>query len=230
MALSKTRSIIFGLVLAAAWTCTDMALGQAPLPGQPGAPTTVEVRRAAEKAALSDKRMRAILGEGQFRVASGDVEMDKGEAERFLEGTSDKRPSSRVIVVALNLQANIAARAVVSVPHYRVLEVERVAPDNMPLVSADAEDALALAKASPEVRSAVGETLALYRIREPGSQKRIPFAAEVLAERRSDPADPCSVDRCLSLIFGTDNGYLNLSVRVDLTGRTATVEGGGQLR
>jgi hypothetical protein len=188
------------------------------------------VRRAAERAALSDKRTKAILGDGQLRVASSDVEIDKGEAESFLEGTSGRRPSSRVIVVALNLQTNIAARAVVAVPHYRVLAVERVAADAMPLVRADADDALALAKTSPAVRQAVGETLGLYRILDPGSEERIPFAAGVLPLGGSSPDDPCGVDRCLTLSFRTENGYLPLLVHIDLTRRTVTVDSGGQFR
>lgn len=224
MAFGTARAIFLSAGLIGVFTCTEMLWAQSPQT-QPGSPIT-DIRQAAERVALSDPRMKAILGEGQLRVASGDVEMDKGEAESFLEGTSDRRPTSRVVVTALNVQTNIAARAVVSVPQYRVLAVERVPADDMPLVRADADDALALAKASPEARNAVGETLALFRILDMGGEERVPFAAEVLPLRFSNPDEPCSVDRCLALIFRTENGYLGVGAHVDLTRRTVTVSGG----
>jgi hypothetical protein len=227
MIFGGTHSFIFGLVLAAI-PCAGIALGQPQPPVQPVAPISAEERATAEKAVLSDPRIRAIVGAEQLRVASSDVEVDKGEAESFLAGTSERPPGRRVAVVAFNMRTNKAARAVVSVPQNEVLAVEPAAPTDMPLVRDDADQALALAKASPDLRRAVGDSLDRYTILEPGSDERVPFAAQVLPLRNSNPKDACSVDRCLALIFRTENGYLSLHAQVDLTKRTVIVQGGAQ--
>jgi hypothetical protein len=228
MVFGGTRSIIFGLVLAAASACAGIALGQS------GAPITPEERLAAERAALSDQRVTAIVGRGQFRLASSDIIVDKGEAERFLEGISAMPPTRRVIVVVLNIQTNKAAKAaralVALSPRISVLAVESIAPADVPLVRDDADQALALAKSSAALRGAVGETLDQYRILDSGSEERVPFAVQVLPLGNSNPNDACSMDRCLDLIFRTENGYLPLRAHVDLTRRSVTVEGGGQRR
>jgi hypothetical protein len=75
-------------------------------------------------------------------------------------------------------------------------------------VHEDAEQALALAKSDAGVRRAVGDTLERYELLESGSEARVPFIAQALPLRSSDPRDLCSIDRCLDLIFRTENGYL----------------------
>ena len=89
---------------------------------------------------------------------------------------------------------------------------------------------LALAKANPELRRAVGETLDRFAILEPGSEERVPFAAQVLPVVSTNRNDPCSTDRCVDLIFRTENGYLPLRAHVDLTRRAVAVHGGGRRR
>jgi hypothetical protein len=125
------------------------------------------------------------------------------------------------------MRTNKVARALVSVPDNRVLEVEGVALTDMPLTRDDANEALALAKASPELRREIGDTLEQYTLLDPGSDARVPFAAGVLPLRSSDPNDRCSVDRCLDLSFRTETAYLPLRAHVDLTSRTVSVERGG---
>ena len=231
MGIGTARSAVFGLALAVTSFWAVAALGQPQPTVQGGASTTAEERQAAEKATRGDPRVRAILGAGQLRVAAGDVAVDKGEAEAFLTGKSERPPGKRVIVLVFNVQSNKAARAVVSLPEYRLLAVERAPPDDMPLVREDAEQALALAKADPALRRAVGDTLDRYTILEPGSEERVPFAAQVLPLRNSNRRDACSVDRCLALIFRTEDGYLSIIAQVDLTRRKVAVsQGGGQPR
>jgi hypothetical protein len=228
MIFGGTRSLTFGLLLAATPVGAGIALGQPQPPAQPGAPISAEERATAEKAVLSDPRIRAIVGAEQLRVASGDVEVDKAEAESFLAGTSERPPGRRVTIVAFNMRTNKAARAVVALPQNQVLAVEPAVPTDMPLVRDDADQALALAKTSPELRRAVGDSLDRYAIVEPGSDERVPFAAQALPLRNSNPKDPCSVDRCLTLILRTENGYLALHAQVDLTKRTVSVQRGAQ--
>jgi hypothetical protein len=77
----------------------------------------------------------------------------------------------------------------------------------------------------------VGGRLDQFTILESGSDARVPFAAQALPLRSTNPRDPCSTDRCLDLIFRTEEGYLSVRAHVDLTKRTATIENkqdGGQ--
>jgi hypothetical protein len=226
MIFGGARSVTFGLMLAAMPACDGNAQPQPP--AQPVAPISVEQRATAEKAVVADPRIRAIVGAEELRVASGDVELDKAEAESFLAGASDKPPGRRITVVAFNMRTNKAARAVVALPQNQVLAVEPAAPTDVPLVRDDAEQALALAKANPDLRRAVGDTLDRYAILDPGSDERIPFAAQVLPLRNSNPKDACSIDRCLDLIFRTEDGYLPLHAQVDLTRRAVMIQVGGQ--
>jgi hypothetical protein len=104
MAFGATRSILVGAGLLGALACADMAWAQFQPLGDAVSPTTAEERLAAERAALSDPRVTAIAGRGELRVASSDVVVDKGEAERFIEGISVHPPTRQVIVAVLNIQ------------------------------------------------------------------------------------------------------------------------------
>ncbi len=107
-----------------------------------------------------------------------------------------------------------------SLEQQRLLEVREIEAVDVPLTREDADDALALAKANPEVRRAVGPDLEKFVILQPGSDERVAFAAEVLPLRSGDRSDPCSTDRCLDLVFRTESGYLPFRASVDLTKRT----------
>ena len=198
---------------------------EAPAKAKPGAPTAEE-RSSIESTVLSDKRVRQIVGEEKPRIFIADPETDKAEAEAFLAGTTEKRPSRRVRVAVFNPKTNKAANVLISLDQRRVLEVEEIKADEVPFSREDAEEALVLAKASPEVRRAVGDKLEQFNLLESGSDARMPFAAQALPLRSSDPHDPCSTDRCLDLIFRTEEGYLPVRAHVDLTKRTVTVESG----
>ena len=118
----------------------------------------------------------------------------------------------------------------VSLPSYRILAVQRLSPRDVPFVREDADQALALAKADPKVRRAVGDTLERFEILNSGEEREVPFAAQALPLRSTSPKDPCSKDRCLDLLFRTPRGYLPLRVGVDLTTRTVTLERKGERR
>jgi hypothetical protein len=192
----------------------------------PLAAMTTDERLAVERTVTSDARVRAIIGEGQPRVTTTAVEVDKAEAEAFLAGRSTTLPTRRVTVVLTNPQTQQAARALIDPAQNRVLAVESIAAADIPFFRDDADQALALAKADPNVRRAVGDTLDRYEILESGSDARIPYAAQALPLRSTDPRDVCSVDRCIDLIFRTENGYLPLRAHVDLTRRTVEIHGG----
>ena len=101
-----------------------------------------------------------------------------------------------------------------------MLEVQEIEAADVPLTREDADDALALAKANPEVRRAAGPNLEKFVIVSPGSDQRVAFVAEVLPLRSSDRKDSCRTDRCVDLVFRTESGYLPFRASVDLTKRT----------
>lgn len=230
MVTGATRAAVVGLTLAVTSAWSAIALCQAQPQGPAVAPITAEEKAAAERAVLSYSRIQTLLGTGQPRVVTTEVEPDKGEAENFLVGRSATPPTRRVVVVMSNPQTGKAVRALVSVPQNQVVAVESIPQADIPLVRDDAEQALALAKANPELRQAVGETLNRYAILQPGSEERVPFAAQVLPVVSTNRNDPCTTNRCVDLIFRTENGYLPLRAHVDLTRRTVAVHGGGRRR
>jgi hypothetical protein len=232
MARRSTPSLAVAVAFAANWWCLEAALAQAPSAATAGsvAPMTTAERLAVENAALSDARVRAIVGAGQPRVITTGVEVDKTEAEAFLAGRSTTPPRRLVSMVLFNPQTNQAAHALVTTSENRVISAESIAASDIPYVRDDADQALALAKADAGVRRAVGDTLDRYEILESGNEARIPFAAQALPLRSSDPRDVCSADRCLDLIFRTESGYLSMRAHVNLTRRTVEVHGGGQHR
>jgi len=230
MGIRSGRSAVFGLTLAVGSSWSVMALCQAQPGSGAAAPLTTEEKATAERTALSYPRIQALLGVGQPRVVTAEVEPDKSEAENFLAGRSAALPPRRAVVVLSNTQQTKAVRALVALPQNQVLAVERIQPADVPLVRDDAEQALALAKASPEVRRAVGDTLDRFAILAPGSEERAPYAVQMLPVVGTGRNDPCRADRCVDLIFRTENGYLPLRAHVDLTQRTVAVHGGGRRR
>lgn len=232
MAPSCTSSVTIAVALVASWCCVETTLAQAPPATNAGsvAPMTNAERLAVENAARSDARVRAIVGEGQLRIIMTSMEIDKAEAEAFLASESATQPRRRVSVVLFNTQTNQAAHALVSSSDNSVISAGSISASDVPFVRGDADQALALAKADTGLRRAIGDTLDRYEFLESGSDARIPFAAQALPLRSTDPRDFCSVDRCLDLIFRSEFGFLPVRAHVNLTRRTVEVHGGGQHR
>jgi hypothetical protein len=117
------RSLCIMATFVASCYWVEMAPAQAPPEATAGsvAAMTTEERLAVESAALSDARVRAVVGEGQPRIIITDVEPDKAEAEAFLAGRSATPPRRLVNVVLFNPQTNQAARALVWPPEKRAL-------------------------------------------------------------------------------------------------------------
>jgi hypothetical protein len=228
-----SRCIVVAGAVLATLNCSQTGLAQVQSPaGAIAAPITTEERLLIERAILSDQRVRAIVGEGQPRITTTDVQFDKTEVEAFLAGRSTTPPTRRVTVVLINPQTQQAARAVFEPSQNRVLTVESIAASDVPFLPDEVEQALALAKADPNVRRAVGDSLDRYVILESGNEALVPFAAQALPLRSTDPRDVCSVNRCVDLIFRTENGYLAFRAHVDLTRRTVEMHDstGGQHR
>lgn len=224
-----TPWLIIGIALALPLRVESVCAQPAPAAIEQVAPLTADERSLVERVTLADQRIRAAVGAGQVRVIAAQVELDKSEAEAFLAGTSSTPPTRRVTVFVLGTQTNKAVRALVVPAQNRVLAVEALSASDVPFVRDDADQALALVKANAGVRRAVGADLDKFVIVDSGSDARVPFAAQVLPLRSTAPNDPCTRDRCVDVLFRTDNGYLGVRAHVDLTTRAViVVRGGGQ--
>jgi hypothetical protein len=218
-----------GLVIAGIAVATLIAnptgFAQVQSPAGTTGTITAEERLAVERSVQSDPRIRAIVGEGQPRITTTDVQFDKDEAEAFLMGTSTTPPTRRVTVVLINPQTQQAARALIELSRNRVLSVQSITASDVPFLPDEADQALALAKADANVRRAVGDSLDRYIILESGNEARVPFAAQALPLRSTDPRDVCSVNRCIDLIFRAERGYLPFRAHVNLTTRSVEIHG-----
>lgn len=221
--------LILAVAIVASWCSAGKAFAQSgsPTTSVAVAPLTHEESMVVGKVALADPRTRAIVGAGPARVITADVEPDKAEAEAYLAGTASSPPTRRVSVVLFNTQTNRAARALVSPQQNLVLAVQPIEVSDVPFVRDDVDEALELAKRDPAVRRVVGDTLDRFKVLDSGSNVTVPFAAQALPLRSTNPHDQCTVHRCLDLIFRTEHGYLPVRAHVDLTKRSVTVEGRG---
>jgi hypothetical protein len=181
---------------------------------------TAQEESAALSAVLSDARVRQIVGSGRPRVIVGDAQPDKNEAVAFYRGETQKPPTHHVWATVFNPATNKAAEVFMSLEQNKVLKVQEIEAADVPLSREDVEEALALAKVSPDVRRAVGSSMDQFVVSERSAQRTAPFTVRSLRVRSADANDPCTLDRCLDLIFKTDSGFLPLRAEVDLTQRT----------
>jgi hypothetical protein len=227
MVMNRTSSHpLTWLVCLLALCCpvTLQAQGQTPPAQSAGAqPPTAEQMRSLHQAAVSDMRVRAIVGPGETRAFIAEMEPDKAAVEAFLSGTSAAAPARPTVVTVFNPATNKAARTLMAGGENRVVAVRSVSPSDVPFGRDDATQALELAKSNPDVRRIVGQALDQFEILDPGSEARVAYAAQALPLRSTNPRDACSVNRCVDLIFRTENGYLSLRAHVDLTKRTVTI-------
>jgi hypothetical protein len=186
-------------------------------------PLTVEEKSAVERMVLSDARIRKIVGAEKPRIFISEARADKAEAEAFLEGTTDKLPAHWITVVVFNPRTNKAAQILMSLDQHQIQEVQQIKVSEVPFARDDADEALTLAKANPDLHRVVGSRLEQFVLLESGSNVRVPLAAQALPLLNSNPDDPCSADRCLDLIFRTETGYLPVRATVDLTTRTVKI-------
>ena len=164
------------------------------------------------------------MSEAQPRIITAADELDKSEAEAFLEGRTTTPPTRRVTIVVINPQSQQAARVLFELPDNRILAVESIPASDVPFSKNDADEALALAVANPNLRRLVGDNLNRFQIFELGSEARVPFAAQALPVRSTDPRDVCSTDRCVDLIFRTEDGYLPFRAHVNLARGTVEIQ------
>ena len=216
---NQTFRLLIVMLLATGVSWTQGAM-QPQAGGRQSMALTAEEESAARSAVLSDARVRQIVGSGQPRVMVGDAQPDKNEAIAFYRGETPKPPTHHVWATVFNPATNKAAEVFMSLEQNKVLKVQEIEAADVPLGREDVEEAFALAKASSDVRRAVGSNMDRFVVPERDAPRTVPFTVLSLRVRSSDTNDPCTLDRCLDLIFKTDSGFLPLRAEVDLTQHT----------
>jgi hypothetical protein len=219
---------VCGFLFASLLLMASVSPGQSPPKAQPQArpsPTlTAQESSLMRNTALTDARVQQVVGAGQTRVLLGEAVPDKAEAIAFYKGETQKPPTHHVWATVFNPKTNKAAEIFISLEQNTILKVQEIKATDVPLTRDDVDEALALAKAAPDVRQAVGSRVDQFVVLDPGATQKVPLEAQSLRVRGADPNDPCTLDRCLDLLFKTDTGYLPLRAAVDLTKHTVTVK------
>jgi hypothetical protein len=156
-------------------------------------------------------------------VIIGEPQVDKSEAQAFLYGERVEPPTT-----ILDAQGNAARRVTISPHENRVLSVEPIPASLVPFILDDVQAAWNLASRDPAIRNALGDSIDRFKIVTPEGSPGEPFVVESLPLRSVDLNDACSRNRCLDLIFRTENGYLPVRAHVDLTAQTFAVHGSQQ--
>lgn len=182
--------------------------------------------KTIERMVLAHPEVQSCLHGSTPRVIVGEPEVDKGEAQAYLTNERREPPTTIVRVLILDAEGKVARRVTVGPNQGRVLSVEMISPALVPFGSEDVQAAWNLASRDPAVREALGSDADRFRLASPDGSAGESFIIEALPLRSIDPNDPCSQNRCLDLIFrGKDSSYLPMRVAVDLTQRTAAIEG-----
>jgi hypothetical protein len=210
-------------VLAAVATANAQSAG-----GSQAAPQSLYFLSAAEAtaartAAQSDARLISIVGAGPTLVQTSGVYLLKPDVKRSVSGQQGPLPRRYISVLIFNQGTSRAARARVELQTNRIVNVERVPLDELPIFREEAEQAVALARTDAKVRTAVGATIDNYRLRMPGMDDRMPFAAEIMPLLTSSVRDLCYIGRCVEVHYRNATGYLPLRVQVNLAARSVTI-------
>jgi hypothetical protein len=97
-------------------------------------------------------------------VVIGEPELDKAEAQAYLNGERAEPPTTTVQALLLDTEGNVARRVTVSPAENRVLSVEQIAPTLVPFTTDDLHAAWNLAIRDPAIRQALGPNRSLsYR-------------------------------------------------------------------
>lgn len=177
---------------------------------------------AARAAAQADTRIVSMLGTGASLAQVSGVQLSKADTAPYLSGQTANAPARYVTVILFNPRTSVAANARVQLGTNRVVRVEPVALNEVPVFREEADQAAALVRADRNVRAAVGATIDSYRLRQPGTDG-LQYALEVMPIYTSSVRDLCYTGRCVELHFRTARGYLPLRAQVNLAARTVTL-------
>jgi hypothetical protein len=186
-------------------------------------PLTPTEQALAERIARSDGRVKEILGDAGVRLVSVIPVLLKAEVPEKTNVTQ-----RQVEVVLFQPQRELGARVIVNLSQNGVVEVSRLASDQVRFTDDDLSDAFQMAMRDPEVLRVLGAAAQTFRLRSgPPTTTAAAPANTVggLPVRSTDPNDPCSKHRCLWLMFRRGNDYLSQpNVTVDLTDKHVYVE------
>ena len=193
---------------------------------QPGTllfdPLTPEERELATRVAEDNTRVRDLRGSGRQQLVSVELATPK-------TGKESGEGSRHAEVLYYRYEGNQSVLALVDLGQHTVREVARINGDAVPLVTAEVNDALALALKNRELINLLGPTYQQYQVANQNSPETQPNRVEALRLLASSAKDPCYKHRCLSLLFRQGETFLTgTSVIVDLTAQTVRVEQPGR--
>jgi hypothetical protein len=199
-------------------------LAQEPRRPLPLDPLTSEERGRALTIARENGRVRELIGPNE------ELETIYTEFISVKRDQSGEPRGRYADVLFYRFDQNIGIRALVDLEVNGVTDIARVPGKSVPLGAADVERAARLAQEDPQVRALFGEQLSSFRVltgpitRE--SQEGNFIEGLHTVGVRTD--DPCTTDRCVTLLFSAGDRYLfnDRSITVDLTKRRVMLRGG----
>lgn len=219
------------LCLVAVWAAAVNAQGQsrpaaAPLPLDP---ITQEEATKAERIALSDPRIRELLGQDYRSVYIQSI------APKLTP--NDNEPHGRhADLLYVRADNRFGVRVLVDLVASKVIDHVQVPPPKVPLGRSDVAEALRIAVENPEIRRLLGDRASSFHVLTGplGRDAANSDFVEGLHHVGASPDDPCTTHRCVYLLFNS-GGRLILQDReivVDLNARQVRVsparEGGRQ--
>jgi len=185
-------------------------------------PLTAEEREVATRVAEDNPRVRDLRGSGRQQLVSVELATPK-------TGKESDEGSRHAEVLYYRYEGNQGVLALVDLGQRTVREVTRINGDAVPLVTAEVNDALALALKHKELINLLGPTYQQYQVATQNAPETQPNRVEALRLLASSAKDPCYQHRCLSLLFRQGETFLTgTSVIVDLTAQTVRVEQPGR--
>jgi hypothetical protein len=196
-------------------------------PPLPLDPLTAEEEARARQVAESDGATRELLGTGACPVYVLSI------APKLTP--SDDEPRGRhADVLYMRRDQQFGVRALVDLSSGRVVAQDRVAARSVPIGVCDAQQALEVARGSEQLRGLLQTDAGGFRVltgpltRDSAQSNYV----QALRHTGAGPEDPCSVNRCVYLVFNSGGRMIlrDQEVLVDLTARQVRITraGGGQ--
>jgi hypothetical protein len=209
------------LILMVGLTATCLAQRRYPLD-----PLTKDEKETAVKIAREDPRVRELAGADAWLVYANFIAVKQ-------DGVVP--PAARMAdVLFYRADTNLGIRALVDLSG-RVMDVVTMPGHSVPLGATDLEIAANIARATPEVGRMLDADLQSFRVATGEVITREHTRGNLIEGLRTvgtAPDDPCTIHRCVQLLFSRDGNYLRMEdqITVDLTARRVLIRRGGRLQ
>jgi hypothetical protein len=181
-------------------------------------PLTPEERELATRVAEDNAQVKDLRGDGRQQLVSVELATPK-------TGSQSGEGSRHAEVLYYRYNGNQGVLVLVDLGQRTVKEVVRINGDAVPLVTAEVNEALALALKNKKLVDLLGPNYQQYQVANQNAPDTQPNRVEALRLLAASKKDPCYRHRCLSLLFRQGETFLTgTSVIVDLTAQTVRVE------